>query len=141
MAGFLISAVGLPVLGVAAVAISGGLPSLAGRVDRRFAFLFVLLVYLSIGPCLAIPRTASTSFEMAVLPYISRSGETERLARLIYSIVFFCSLSFPGSEAGTAFRHLGKGAVSGTADFNRCDFCGLPDLAVRGAWTGPVCLR
>ena len=108
MAGFLISAVGLPVLGVAAVAISGGLPSLAGRVDRRFAFLFVLLVYLSIGPCLAIPRTASTPFEMAVLPYISRSGETERLARLIYSIVFFAASAFLAAKPERLSDTLGK---------------------------------
>ena len=108
MAGFLISAVGLPVLGVAAVAISGGLPSLAGRVDRRFAFLFVLLVYLSIGPCLAIPRTASTSFEMAVLPYISSSGETERLARLIYSIVFFAASAFLAAKPERLSDTLGK---------------------------------
>ncbi|MCC8025940.1 MAG: branched-chain amino acid transport system II carrier protein [Clostridium sp.] len=72
MAGFLISAVGLPVLGVAAVALSGGLPKLAGKVHPAFAFVFTLLVYLSIGPCLAIPRTASTSFEMTVLPVLAQ---------------------------------------------------------------------
>ena len=65
------SAVGLPVLGVAAVALSGGLPSLAKKVHPVFAFVFTLLIYLSIGPCLAIPRTASTSFEMTVLPVLT----------------------------------------------------------------------
>ena len=71
MGGFLMSAVGLPVLGVAAVALSGGLPSLAKKVHPVFAFVFTLLIYLSIGPCLAIPRTASTSFEMTVLPVLT----------------------------------------------------------------------
>ena len=61
MIGFIISAVGLPVLGVIAVAKAGGLKPLAGRVHPKFAFVFTLLIYLSIGPCLAIPRTASTS--------------------------------------------------------------------------------
>ncbi len=89
MAGFLISAVGLPVLGVAAVAMSGGLMKLAGRVHPRFAFVFTLLIYLSIGPCLAIPRTASTSFEMAVLPYLGKTGPSESTAQLMYSAVFF----------------------------------------------------
>ena len=42
MAGFLISAVGLPVLGVAAVAVSGGLEKLAGKVGGRFSLLFTL---------------------------------------------------------------------------------------------------
>ena len=61
--GLAVSAVGLPILGVIAVARSGGLPVLAGRVGKRFAAVFTMLIYLSIGPCLAIPRTASTSFE------------------------------------------------------------------------------
>ena len=37
---------------------SGGLTALGNRVHPAFAFLFTLLIYLSIGPCLAIPRTA-----------------------------------------------------------------------------------
>ena len=44
MSGFLLSAVGLPVLGVAAVALSGGIGKLAGRVHPAFAFLFTLLI-------------------------------------------------------------------------------------------------
>lgn len=86
-AGFLISAVGLPILGVVAVARSGGLDRLAGRVHPGFALIFTILIYLSIGPCLAIPRTASTSFEMAVLPFFG--GGSAALAQLLYSAVFF----------------------------------------------------
>ena len=40
MGGFLISAVGLPVMGVAAVALSGGLTNLAGRVHPWFCLLY-----------------------------------------------------------------------------------------------------
>lgn len=101
MVGFLISAVGLPVLGVAAVALSGGIRNLADRVHPVFAFLFTLLIYLSIGPCLAIPRTASTSFEMTVLPVltgmnfnmenvISGTGFTlQTVSQFLYSAIFF----------------------------------------------------
>ena len=67
--GFIVSAVGLPVLGVIAVAKADGLNTLASRVHPRFADLFTLLIYLSIGPCLAIPRTASTSYEMVIAPF------------------------------------------------------------------------
>ena len=86
MAGFALSAIGLPVLGVVAVAKAGGLPQLAGRVGKGFAVVFTILTYLSIGPCLAIPRTASTSFEMAVTPL---SGKSELWLRALYSLVFF----------------------------------------------------
>ncbi len=99
MGGFLISAVGLPVLGVAAVAMAGGLDSLGRRVHPGFAFVFTLLIYLSIGPCLAIPRTASTSYEMAVLPYLGGLGTAlGGRAQLIYSVVFF------GAAMALAFR-------------------------------------
>ncbi|MGO5029459.1 branched-chain amino acid transport system II carrier protein [Candidatus Agathobaculum pullicola] len=82
--GFAMSAIGLPVLGVIAVARSGGLSALAGRVHPRFAAVFTLLIYLSIGPCLAIPRTASTSFEMFA-PIVGGGAAKQA----VYSVLFF----------------------------------------------------
>lgn len=83
-AGFVVSAVVLPVLGVVAATRAGGLPQLASRVHPVFAQVFTMLVYLSIGPCLAIPRTASTSFEM--LTPLLGGGWT---VQAVYSAVFF----------------------------------------------------
>ena len=62
MAGLAISAIGLPILGVIAVVRAGSLNALASRVHPLFASLVTILIYLAIGPCLAIPRPASTSF-------------------------------------------------------------------------------
>ena len=70
MIGFLITAVVLPVLGVIVVARFDGLNSLAQNVGSKFSFLFTILIYLSIGPGLGIPRAASVPFEMAVAPYL-----------------------------------------------------------------------
>lgn len=84
--GLFVSAVGLPIAGVVAVARAGGLDKLAGRVHPVFAMVFTILVYLSIGPCLAIPRTASTSFQMLV-PLIG--GGTG--LQLAYSVLFFAA--------------------------------------------------
>ena len=98
LAGFLLTAVGFPILGVMAVAESGGLTALAERVEKRFAFLFTLLIYLSIGPCLAIPRTASTSFEMVVRPALEGAGLLDAaffgfgsiaISQFFYSALFF----------------------------------------------------
>lgn len=89
LGGFLLSAVCFPILGVAAVAKSDGLPNLAGRVHPVFAFLFTLLIYLCIGPCLAIPRTASTSFEMAVAPFAGEGAMNNSVVQALYSAVFF----------------------------------------------------
>ncbi len=87
MIGFAVTAIGFPVLGVVAVARAGGFYYLAERVHPRFATIFTLLNYLSIGPCLAIPRTASTSFEMAVVPFMGDANPL--VAQLLYSAVFF----------------------------------------------------
>ena len=85
-AGLAVSAVGLPIAGVTAVARAGGLDRLAGRVHPVFATVFTILVYLSIGPCLAIPRTASTSFQMLVPLIGGGSG-----LQLAYSVLFFAA--------------------------------------------------
>ncbi|WEV52433.1 branched-chain amino acid transport system II carrier protein [Bifidobacterium sp. ESL0704] len=88
--GFIISAVGLPILGVLAVASAGGFEHLASRVSPKFAAMLAFVIIMAIGPCFAIPRTATTSYEMAITPFV---GENNRLALLLYSIVFF-ALSF-----------------------------------------------
>ena len=88
MFGFAVTAIGFPILGVVAVAKSGGLDALAKRVHPIFSFIFTLLIYISIGPGLAIPRTAGTSFEMAVLPFLSEGMPADTM-RLVYSCIFF----------------------------------------------------
>lgn len=104
MAGFAMTAVGFPILGVAAVAEAGGLTALGSRVHPRFAFVFTLLIYLSIGPCLAIPRTASTSFEMAVKPFVNAGAG----AQLLYSLVFFGIAFLVALKPDRLTQRLGK---------------------------------
>ena len=83
---FLITAVGFPILGVIAVAKSGGLEKLARRVNPLFATVFTVLIYLSIGPCLGIPRAGSLPFEMVVSPYLP-SHMSETIARLMFTLL------------------------------------------------------
>ena len=89
MGGFLISAVGLPILAIAVVAKAGGLHSLASRVHPRFAFAFTVLIYLSIGPFLGIPRAASLAFEMGISPFLSNTLVESNLPLFIYTLVYF----------------------------------------------------
>ena len=86
--GFLITAVVLPVLGVIVVVRFDGLDKLAGRVGTRFSTVFTVLIYLSIGPGLGIPRAASVPFEMAVAPYLPENAPVQ-LCMVLYSLVFF----------------------------------------------------
>ena len=88
MVGFLATAVILPVLGVIVVAEFNGLDRLAQKVGKRFSLIFSVLIYLSIGPGLGIPRAASVPFEMAVAPYLPE-GHSVKLWMIVYSLVFF----------------------------------------------------
>lgn len=86
--GFLMTAVVLPVLGVLVVAKYNGLDRLSRQVGKKFSLVFTLLIYLSIGPGLGIPRAASVPFEMAVAPYLPE-GANVTVCMAIYSFVFF----------------------------------------------------
>ena len=105
--GFAMSAVGLPVLGVIAVTVSGGLNALASRVHPKFAFVYIAVLYLAIGPCLAIPRTASTSFSMAGPPFLPENVP-EAPVQLLYTIVFFLAASLVAMHPEKLTEYLGK---------------------------------
>ena len=86
--GFLITAVVLPVLGVVVVARFDGLDKLGQLVSDKFALVFTLLIYISIGPGLGIPRAASVPFEMAVAPYLPENANLS-VWMVSYSALFF----------------------------------------------------
>ncbi|WP_240945071.1 branched-chain amino acid transport system II carrier protein [Bifidobacterium moraviense] len=101
--GFIVSAVGLPILGVLAVSFAGGFDNLARRVSPGFATVLAVAIILTIGPCFAIPRTATTSFEMMVAPFAGADGRWA--AQLIYSVAFF-ALSFLFAQRPEKLSHV-----------------------------------
>lgn len=106
MIGFLIAAIGLPVMGFIAVALAGTARELAGRVHPKFGEFFVAAVYLAIGPCLAIPRTSSTAFEMLV-PLLPE-GISLGTARLVFAVGFFIVAFALTLRSGVITRVLGR---------------------------------
>lgn len=108
MAGFLATAVILPVLGVVVVARFDGLERLGQQVDKRFALVFTVLIYISIGPGLGIPRAASVPFEMAVAPYLPE-GASASLWMAGYSLVFFLVALWLCLNPGKLVNRIGRG--------------------------------
>lgn len=104
-AGFLIAGIGLPVLGIIAVALVGDIRQLAGRVHPVFASIFIALVYLTIGPFLAIPRTSTTAYEM-IKPLVP-GGDSFMLAAA-FSVAFFAVAFFLALRPGALSRILGR---------------------------------
>lgn len=106
MIGFLVAGIGLPVLGIVAVALVGTARELANRVHPLFSSIFVAAIYLAIGPCLAIPRTSSTAFEM-LIPLFPQ-GTPIGTIRLVFSIVFFAVAYALAMHPGTLTKLLGR---------------------------------
>ena len=98
--GFVITAVAFPVLGVAAAAKVGGIDKLCEKIHPMFGRIFTLVIYICIGPLLAIPRTAGTSY--AMFGFITdKAGEgsflgvpLSLLISLLFSALFFAAAGF-----------------------------------------------
>ncbi len=104
--GFAVTGVGLPLLGIAAFGItrSDGLRELASRVSDKYAVFFTTLLYLTIGPCFAIPRCATTSFTIGLEPLLG----TNKLWLAVFSLVFFALVLFFSLKPSGILTWIGK---------------------------------
>ncbi|TCK59784.1 branched-chain amino acid transport system II carrier protein [Celerinatantimonas diazotrophica] len=105
MGGFLLTAVGLPLLSLIAIAIAGGSwEAISQELPRKISVLIVVVMFIIIGPAFAIPRTAAVSFDMAIKPFIGAGSD--RLA--IFSGVFFMLVIVFALRQGRLIDTIGK---------------------------------
>ncbi|MET3558135.1 LIVCS family branched-chain amino acid:cation transporter [Streptococcus rupicaprae] len=106
--GFLLSAIGFPFLAIVGMALtrSNSVYELASRVSKGYGRFFTILLYLVIGPFFAIPRLASTSFQIGLVPFVSQ--EHHQLALAIYSIFFFGLAFLLSRQSGQLLAYVGK---------------------------------
>lgn len=107
MAGFLITGVGLVILAIIALTKGGGtVENLASRVSPKFAMVFSILLFLSLGPLYVIPRTTSVVYEIGVRQLIPSANHTIML--LIFSIIFIVLTVYLSWETSKFVDRLGK---------------------------------
>lgn len=69
MLGFIFTGILMPMMGLIATANTGGsITKFADVVSKNFANIFNVLVLLCIGPMVAVPRTAATTYEVGIVP-------------------------------------------------------------------------
>ncbi len=107
-AGFLITGVGLPLLGVAALGISrqNGLLELSSRVGKQYGLFFTCVLYLTIGPFFAIPRCATVSYTVGIEGIAPGADHTFGLA--LFSLLFFALVLFFSLRPGQIMTWIGK---------------------------------
>ena len=115
--GFILTAVGIPILGVAAIGSthSEGLQDLSRRVGHRYSYFFTCLLYLTIGPFFAIPRCATTSFTAGVRPLLG-TQLSEQTMLLLFSLIFHSSRQHHALD-----RKNHQSAVSSVSRRSDCD--------------------
>ena len=106
--GFLVTGIGLPFLGIIAVGLSqsSGLFDMASRINRKYAYIFTTLLYLVIGPFFALPRLATTSFEVGLSPFLSAGAQKPLLA--LFSLLFFTAAWFFSRKPSKILDYIGK---------------------------------
>ncbi|MFJ7850275.1 branched-chain amino acid transport system II carrier protein [Peribacillus sp. NPDC097206] len=99
--GFILTGVGLPFIGILAFGISGknDVQSLVSRAHPMFGLIFTIVLYLSLGPLFALPRTGSVSYEIGIKPFLPDG--VGFLPLLVFTIIYFgvaCLLSINPSK-------------------------------------------
>lgn len=94
--GFLITGVGLPLLGVASIGVSKseGLIELSSKVGKGYGVFFTCVLYLTIGPCFAIPRCATVPFTVAVEHMLGEGVNVQAILAIFTAIFFAIVLAF-----------------------------------------------
>ena len=72
--GFFISGVGLPIAALICLCMVATPEVIASHLSRQFSRVFTLLVYLTLGPLMIVPRTAACAYEMTK-PVLDMVGE------------------------------------------------------------------
>lgn len=106
--GFLITGIGLPFLGIIAVGLSrtSGVFEMASRIHRTYAYVFTILLYLVIGPLFALPRLATTSFEIGFSSVLS--ADVQKPALAVFCVLFFFSAWWFARKPSKILDYIGK---------------------------------
>lgn len=87
--GFLITGIGLPFLGILAMGVSGSknLQELSSRIHPLYGVIFTSMLYLTIGPFFAAPRTGAVAYDIGIAPFVSEGFG--QIGLLIFTLIFF----------------------------------------------------
>ena len=108
--GFLMTGVGLPLLGVVAIGLSKNedVQTISARVHPVFGLLFPVIIYLTIGPLFAVPRTGTVSYEIGIAPFLPDGLHQSGMGMILYSGIFFIVTYALSLNPGKVVDRIGK---------------------------------
>ena len=106
MFGFLVTAVGLPLVTILAVAKAGnGWAGMTKLLPAGVATALAVAIYIIIGPAFAAPRTGLGAYEMGLKPFIGDMGQAGLAA---YTVIFFGVAILVSMNQGKLMDAIGK---------------------------------
>ncbi|WP_246611878.1 branched-chain amino acid transport system II carrier protein [Agarivorans aestuarii] len=106
MLGFLATAVGLPLLGLLAIAkAGGGIVHLGRYLPSKVANFIALAIYLVLVPMFGIPRTCLVAYELGLVPLVESASQ---LTLIAYSLFYFVAALFFILRRGGLIDTVGK---------------------------------
>lgn len=87
--GFVVSGVGIAVVALIVGTLNpkGYIHEISRKISPLFATVYLVALYLAIGPFFAIPRTATTAFDMGIAPMLA--GQNVQLWLFVFTAIYF----------------------------------------------------
>ena len=100
--------VGLPLLGITAIALQGGryIELINSRTYPWFATALLVVLYLCIGPVFAVPRTGAVSFEIGIRPFLQE--DSLMVGQAVYTALFFGASYYLSLNPNKLIDRVGK---------------------------------
>lgn len=106
MFGFLVTAVGLPLVTIIAVAKAGdGWAGMTRLLPAGVATVLAVAIYIIIGPAFAAPRTGLVAYEMGLKPFLGEMGQE---GLILYTLIFFGLAILVSLNQGKLMDAVGK---------------------------------
>ncbi|MGT2711708.1 branched-chain amino acid transport system II carrier protein [Streptococcus oriscaviae] len=108
VSGFVVSGVGIAVLTLVIGTLNpkGYVHEISRKISPWFATVYLVALYLAIGPFFAIPRTATTSFDMGIAPLLG--GVNAQLALLIFTALYFVAAYLIALNPSKILNRIGR---------------------------------
>ncbi|OOF55640.1 branched-chain amino acid transport system II carrier protein [Rodentibacter myodis] len=106
--GFVLSGVGIAVLALIIGMLNpkGYVDEISQKISPWFATLYLVILYLSIGPFFAIPRTATVAYEVGISPMLSESVGGKGLG--IFTLFYFAAAYFIALNPSKILDSIGR---------------------------------
>ncbi|OOF46108.1 branched-chain amino acid transport system II carrier protein [Rodentibacter trehalosifermentans] len=106
--GFVLSGVGIAVLTLIIGMLNpkGYVDEISQKISPWFATLYLVMLYLSIGPFFAIPRTATVAYEVGIAPMLSENTGAKELG--LFTLCYFLAAYFIALNPSKILDSIGR---------------------------------